>query len=61
MAKTVRISLVKSPIGRIPKHRRTIQALGLRKMNQSVEKELTPAIEGMLKTVFYMVDVEEIL
>lgn len=60
MAKTVRISLVRSPSGRIPKHRRTIQALGLRKVHQSVEKVLTPAIEGMLRTVSYLVEVEEI-
>lgn len=60
MAKKVRISLVRSPIGRIPKHRRTVRALGLRKMHHSVEKELTPAIEGMVRSISYMLSVEEI-
>lgn len=56
----VRIKLVKSPIGRKPKHRATVEALGLRKLNQVVEKELTPMIKGMVTSVSYMLEVEEI-
>lgn len=56
----VRIKLVKSTIGRKPKHRATVEALGLRKMNQEVEKELTPMIKGMINSVSYLLEVEEI-
>ena len=58
MAK-VRITLVKSPIGRLTKHRRTVERLGLRKMWQTVERERTPQLEGMLEAVHYLVRVEE--
>ncbi len=56
----VRITLKKSPIGRKPKHRATVEALGLRKMNQSVDKELNPMIQGMIDSVGYLLEVEEI-
>jgi large subunit ribosomal protein L30 len=55
----VKIKLVKSPIGRKPKHRATVEALGLRKMNQVVEKEFTPMIKGMVNSVSYLLEVEE--
>ena len=55
----VKIKLVKSPIGRKPKHRATVEALGLRKMNQVVEKEYTPMIKGMVNSVSYLLEVEE--
>jgi large subunit ribosomal protein L30 len=55
----VRITLKKSPIGRKPKHRATVKALGLRKMHQSVEKELNPMIQGMIDSVGYLLEVEE--
>ncbi|SHI18845.1 MULTISPECIES: 50S ribosomal protein L30 [Sporanaerobacter] len=58
MAK-IKIKLVKSPIGKIEKHRRTIEALGLRKIGQVVEKEDTPQIRGMIEKVNYMVEVIE--
>jgi len=58
--KRVRIRLVKSTISRIPVHRRTIRALGLRKINSVTEKNWTPAIEGMVKQVGYLLEVEEI-
>lgn len=54
---TIRIKLKKSPIGKIEKHRRTIKALGLRKIGQVVEKEDTPQIRGMIHTVDFMVEV----
>lgn len=56
----LKITLVKSPIGRKPNQRRTVEALGLRKINQSVEKEANDAIQGMVRTVSHLVRVEEI-
>ena len=56
---TIKIKLVKSTIGKIPKHRKTIKALGLKKINQVVEKNDTPQIRCMLKQVDYMIEVEE--
>ena len=56
---TIKIKLVKSPIGKVPKHRKTIKALGLRKLHQVVEKNDTPQIRGVLKQVDYMIEVEE--
>ncbi len=58
MAK-IKIKLVRSLIGRPEKHRRTIEALGLRKIGQVVEKEDTPQIRGMIEQVSYMVEVIE--
>lgn len=58
MAK-INIKLVKSTIGRPEKHRKTIEALGLRKIGQVVEKEDTPQIRGMIAKVDYMVEVIE--
>ncbi|RVU54075.1 50S ribosomal protein L30 [Anaerosphaera multitolerans] len=55
----MKIKLVKSPIGKIETHKRTIKALGLRKIGQVVEKEDTPQIRGMIKQVSYMLEVEE--
>ena len=56
---TIKIKLVKSPIGKVPKHRKTIEVLGLRKLHQVVEKNDTPQIRGMLKQVDYMIEVVE--
>lgn len=58
MAK-IRIKLVKSTIGRPENHKRTIEALGLRKIGQVVEQEDTPQIRGMIAKVDYMVEVIE--
>lgn len=58
--KRVRITQVRSGIGRKEEHRRTIRALGIKRHQQSVEHDLTPAIEGMLKKVSFMVEVEEV-
>ncbi|MBS24017.1 MAG: 50S ribosomal protein L30 [Gammaproteobacteria bacterium] len=56
--KTVKVSLVKSPIGTLPKHKLCLQGLGLRRMHQSVEVEDTPAVRGMINKVNYMLVVE---
>lgn len=53
----IKIKLVKSLIGKPESHRKTIQALGLRKIGQVVEKNDTPQIRGMIHQVDYMVDV----
>ncbi|GAB5500822.1 MAG: 50S ribosomal protein L30 [Pseudohongiellaceae bacterium] len=56
--KTVKITLVRSPIGAQPKHKLCLQGLGLRRMHQSVEVEDSPAVRGMINKVNYMLTVE---
>lgn len=56
---TIKIKLVKSPIGKIENHKRTVKALGFTKLNQVVEKEDTPQIRGMINKISYMLEVEE--
>ena len=58
--KKLKITLVKSPISSLEKHIRTVEALGLRKLNQSVVHDDTPSIRGMIFVVKHMVTVEEI-
>lgn len=60
MAGKLKITLVKSTIGAIPKHRATVKALGLRKLNKSVELPDNDAIRGMVWHVKHLVKVEEI-
>jgi large subunit ribosomal protein L30 len=55
----LRITLVRSPIGAKPKHRATVEALGLRKMHMSVEQKDNPAIRGMIHHVKHLIKVEE--
>ena len=57
--KHVKITLVKSPIGSLPKHRSTVRCLGLRKMHQTVMKDDNPAIRGMVRSVAHLVRLEE--
>ena len=57
--KKLQIKLIKSPLGRKPNQRKTVAALGLRKMNQIVELDATPPIVGMIKTVSHLVEVKE--
>lgn len=54
------ITQKKSTIKRPENQKRTIVALGLGKINRSVEKELTPSVEGMIKTVGHLVEVKEL-
>ncbi len=60
MADKLRITLVKSTIGAIPKHKATVAALGLKKLNKTVEKPDNAAIRGMIDQVKHLVKVEEI-
>lgn len=55
----IKIKLVKSTIGKGNKHKKTIEALGLKRTGQVVEKEDTPQIRGMIAKVDYMVEVTE--
>ncbi|MBL8481731.1 MAG: 50S ribosomal protein L30 [Rhodocyclaceae bacterium] len=56
--KTLKVTLVKSPIGSKQGHRATVRGLGLRKLNQSVMLEDTPAVRGMVNKVAYLVKCE---
>jgi len=60
MAKKLEIKLVKSPIGYRVRAKRTVEALGLRKLQQTVVQEDTPVIQGMIKMVSHLVEVTEI-
>ena len=57
--KKIKITQVKSVIDRPERQKRTMEALGLRKMNASVEKEATPQVLGMVEKVHHLVQVEE--
>ena len=58
--KKLKITLVKSTIGAVPKNRKTVEALGPRKLNHSVEMPDNDAVRGMIRQVAHMVKVEEI-
>ncbi|WMJ90363.1 50S ribosomal protein L30 [Anaerocolumna sp. MB42-C2] len=60
MADKLKITLVKSTIGSIPKHKKTVEALGLKKPNKTVEMPDNAAIRGMVDQVRHLVKVEEI-
>jgi large subunit ribosomal protein L30 len=59
-SKTLEITQVRSGIGRQGTHRRTLRALGIKRHQQSVVQEDTPAIRGMIRKVAYLVDVKEL-
>lgn len=59
MADTLKITLVKSPISCIPKHRKTVEALGLKKVGKTVELPNNAATKGMIKQVEYLLKVED--
>jgi large subunit ribosomal protein L30 len=58
--KMLRIRLIKSPIGYSQRHKDTVRSLGLRKMNQVVERPDTPSLRGMLLMVNHLVSIEEV-
>lgn len=60
MADKLKITLVKSPIGAIPKHRATVEALGLKKLHKTVEMPDNASVRGMIEQVKHLVKVEEI-
>ena len=58
--KKIKITLIKSPIGYKEKAKRTLEALGLKKMNQSVIHNENDSIVGMLNSINYLIKIEEI-
>lgn len=59
MSKMLCITLVRSPIGHPPRQKRTLRALGLRRVHQAVKQDDTPATRGMIDRVRHLVTVEE--
>lgn len=55
----IKITLVKSTIGSLPKHKRTAEALGLTKTNKSVVKQDNACIRGMVNQITHLLKVEE--
>ena len=55
----LKVTLVKSTIGAVPKHRKTVEALGLKKLNKTVVLPDNAATRGMVKQVQHLVKVEE--
>lgn len=60
MAKQLKITLTRSPISRVPKHKKTVKALGLSRPNKSVIHNDCPQIRGMINSIGFMVEVEEL-
>ena len=57
--KIVRVTLVRSPIGYTKDQKRTVLALGLRRIRQTVEHKDNPAVRGMIRKIIHLVQVEE--
>lgn len=57
--KQIKVTLLRSPIGAKPKHRKCVRGLGLKRMHQTVTLEDTPSVRGMANKISYMVRVEE--
>ena len=57
--RTLQITLVKSPIGYSERQKKTVRALGLRRMNQTVEQVDSPVLRGMLARLSHLIQVEE--
>jgi large subunit ribosomal protein L30 len=57
--KTIKVTLTRSPTGRLKRHKACVAGLGLRKVSQTVEVVDTPANRGMINKVSYMLRVEE--
>ncbi len=60
MTMMLEITLKKSPIGRVPAHRRTVKALGLTRLNKTVRLKETPAVVGMVRQVGYLLHVRRV-
>lgn len=60
MAKTLKITLRRSLIGEKPKTRATVESLGLRKINSSVERPNSPDVRGMVHRARHLLEVEEV-
>lgn len=53
----IKIKLKKSPIGTPEKHKRTVEALGFKKLGQVIEKQDNPQIRGMIAKIDYMIEI----
>ena len=60
MARALKITLRRSPIGWTPRHREILRGLGLRRIGQSVTRTDRPETRGMVTKVAYLVEVEEV-
>ena len=58
--KMLRITLVKSPIGAVPKHKATVESMGLRKLNKTIELPDNAATRGQIKQIQHLLKVEEV-
>ena len=58
--KKLKITLVKSTIGAVPKNRKTVEAMGLTKLHKTVEMPNNDAVRGMIQRVRHLVKVEEV-
>lgn len=58
--KSLKVTLVRSKNGRLPRHLACLHGLGLRRINQSVQLQDTPAVRGIINKVSYMVKVEDV-
>ena len=58
--KTLKVTLVKSPIGAVPKNRATVEAMGLRKLNKTIELPDNDATRGQIRQIAHLVKVEEV-
>lgn len=59
MAEKIKVTLVKSMVGRPEKHRKVLRGMGLTKMNKTVELVDTPAVRGMVQKVSHLVKTQE--
>jgi len=57
--KTIRVTLIRSPIGYTKDQKETAKALGLRRLHQTVEHKDNPALRGMIRKIIHLVQVEE--
>ncbi len=58
-SKTIKLTLIKSKIGRLKKHKACLRGLGFRKLYQSIEVQDTPEIRGMINKINYMLKIED--
>ena len=58
--KMLKITLIKSPIGAVPKHRRTVEAMGLTKMHKTVTLPDNAATRGQIQQISHLIKVEEV-
>jgi len=57
--KSLKITQIKSSIGRLPKHKKTLIGLGLRYIGHTVIRKDTPSIQGMIKKIAYILKIKE--